>query len=435
MKTTTLARNAAALLAALALCTGTPVHADEEGDDAGLDVADEGARTMGVLQFDLARTYASPEHWSMARSRLELGATGGSAGLKWKISGRADADAVFAIDNGFYPDAVRRDQQLGFDLRETYVDFSVGDVDVRLGRQHIVWGEMVGLFFADVVSARDLRTFYLPDFDQLRIPQWAARGEYYFGDTHAELIWIPVPSYDRIGKPGAEFYPIPAGVPVLGEVKPSNSLGNTNWGGRLSTLAAGWDVSGFYYRSMDVSQTFFRLGSITSPVFEPRHLRISQAGGTVSKDLGAFVLKGELVQTRGREFNTLDPTVDFGLIAQNTLDYVVGVDIPAFRDGRVNLQYFARRYLDFDPRIGQDRIEGGASVLLNTKLSNNWEAEALFVSSVNRTDFMFRPKLVWSASRNLKVVFGVDSFGGQSTGLFGMYDTRDRAYTQARWSF
>lgn len=93
---------------------------------------------------------------------------------------------------------------------------------------------MVGLFFADVVSARDLRSFYLPDFEQLRIPQWAARAEYYFGETHAELVWIPVPSYDNIGKPGSEFYPLPKGASVRGEVRPDSSLGNTNWGGRVS---------------------------------------------------------------------------------------------------------------------------------------------------------------------------------------------------------
>ena len=82
-------------------------------------------------------------------------------------------------------------------------------VDRKTARRYVAAAQAAGLTLAeivDVVSARDLRTFYLPEFEQLRIPQWAARAEYYFGDTHAELVWIPVPSYDRIGKPGAEFY-------------------------------------------------------------------------------------------------------------------------------------------------------------------------------------------------------------------------------------
>lgn len=427
-------RCCAAVLTAL-VGSGPALAAD---DDLGLDdIAPKGPKTSGFLQFDLARTYAGKDHWSMARARAELAATGGTSSVKWKISGRADADGVFAIDDGFYPDAVRRDQQFDFTLRETYADFSVGDVDFRIGRQQIVWGEMVGLFFADVVSAKDLRTFYLPDFEQLRIPQWAARAEYYFGDTHAEFIWIPVPSYDNIGKPGAEFYPLPRDYKVLGEVKPDNSLGNTNWGGRLSRMFGGWDVSGFYYRSLDAAQTFYFSGvSGSQLVFQPRHERISQFGGTVTKDLGDFVLKGEVVQTRGRKFNTANPfDAPDGLVSQDTIDYVVGVDIPAFDDGRVNLQYFARRMLSYDSRTGFEHTEGGASVLIGSKIAPHWQAEALYVSMLNRNDYMFRPKLIWSAYKNWRVVFGVDAFGGPANGVFGRYADRDRVYTEARWSF
>jgi hypothetical protein len=54
---------------------------------------------------------------------------------------------------------------------------------------------------------------------------------------------------------------------------------------------------------------------------------------------------------------------------------------------------------------------------------------------LNRTDYMFRPKVTWSASRSWRLVFGVDVLGGKPTGLFGRYDDRDRIYTEARWSF
>ena len=100
---------------------------------------------------------------------------------------------------------------------------------------------MVGLFFADVVSARDQREFILPEFDQMRIPQWAVRAEYFAGDTHAELLWIPVASYDNIGRPGAEYYPyqpVPPGANVqyLPEQRPDGTANNMNYGLRLATL-------------------------------------------------------------------------------------------------------------------------------------------------------------------------------------------------------
>ena len=118
-------------------------------------------------------------------------------------------------------------------------------------------GEVVGLFFADVVSAHDMREFLLPSFDVICIPQGAARAEYFAGDSHVELIWIPVPTFDRVGKPGADFYPAPLPSPTPPEVaalfrdpeRPDRKLGNSNYGLRANTLVSGLDVAAFYYRS------------------------------------------------------------------------------------------------------------------------------------------------------------------------------------------
>lgn len=93
----------------------------------------------------------------------------------------------------------------------------------------------------------------------------------------------------------------------------------------------------------------------------------------MAKDFGEFVLKGEAVHAwaQGSALSIRLHTRT-GLVAQSTVDYAFGVDIPAFKDGRVNLQYFGRRTFDYDPAIGLDRVEDGASILLNTKLTRGW---------------------------------------------------------------
>ncbi|MDN5936158.1 MAG: DUF1302 domain-containing protein, partial [Nitrosospira sp.] len=102
----------------------------------------------GFSQLEIADNYSSPEHFSKAKLRTELSRTGQfNEYLKWKISGRFDYDAAYDVSN-FYPPAVRQDQRHDFFLRENYLDISAGIFDFRLGRQHVIWGEMVGLFFA-----------------------------------------------------------------------------------------------------------------------------------------------------------------------------------------------------------------------------------------------------------------------------------------------
>jgi len=397
----------------------------------------------GFVRGELARTYASPAHWSKMLVRTELDGDGALTDVvKYHIGARLDYDFVYDATD-FYPHDVQRDQRVDVLARENYIDIGAGDFDFRLGRQHVVWGEMVGLFFADVVSAKDLREFILPDFDVIRIPQWATRAEYFKGDFHAEAVWIPVPTYDNIGKPGAEFFPAapppPPGFATLydNEQFPERRLAHTNYGLRLSTLRNGWDVSGFYYRSMDTSATFYRqIVSDPEPafVYQARHDRISQVGGTVSKDLGPAVFKAEAVYTDGRRYNVLRIDDD-GVVKQNTLDLVGGLDFALPADTRLNLQLFDRVFFNHDPDIIPKRNEPGFSVLVNRKLGDRLEAEVLWIASLARTDWLLRPKIVWTFQPDWRLIFGADIFEGPPLGFFGQYDNRDRVYTELRYSF
>ena len=398
----------------------------------------------GFVRGELAYTFAEPVHWSKLLVRGELDGEGALGhGIKYKIGARIDYDFVYDGTN-FYPPDVRSDQRFDFLVRENYLDFGAGDWDFRVGRQHIVWGEMVGLFFADVVSAKDLREFILPDFDILRIPQWAGRAEYFSGDFHAEAIWIPVPSYDNIGKPGAEFFPAvpppPPGFATLfdNEQFPERTLSNTDYGLRLSYLKKGWDMSGFYYGSRDAQPTFYRQ-IVNDPqpafIYQARHDRIDQVGGTLAKDLGPAVFKAETVYTSGRSYNVLRLDDDDGVVRQNTLDIVGGLDFSLPSDTRLNVQVFNRTFFHHDPDIIYKRNEPGASILLNHKFSERLQAEVLYIASLNRTDYMVRPRLIWDFQRNWQLIAGVDVFGGPPLGFFGQYDDRDRVYTEVRYSF
>lgn len=428
-----------------------PVSRDELFGNAQPSAADQPGlkpardwKLRGFLQNETAYTYASPGHWSRGVFRAQLGASGTwSENLKWKATVRGEVDPIYAFGN-FYPDAVQRDQRADALIGETYIDTSLKGWDLRLGRQHIIWGEMVGLFFADVVSAKDLRSFVLPSFDIIRIPQWAVRGEYYFKDSHLELVWIPYTTFDNIGKAGAEFFPFqvppPAGFrqEFANEQIPARSVSNSNYGARFSTLQNGWDLSAFYYRSMDAAPTFYReinLAPTPTIRYQARHDPIQQLGGTLSKDLGATVLKAEVIFTSGRSFNVTRFDQDNGLVRKNTLDYVLGFDFNFTNDTRLNVQAFQRAYLSHDPDMLQERFETGTSVLVSTKLSSKLEPELLWIQSLNRWENLIRPRLVWRPEQNWRVAFGVDIFNGPVEGFLGRYNARDRIYVETRYDF
>ena len=404
--------------------------------------ADDAVRWSGFLSETLAYTYADPSHWSRGVTRFQLSAEGRFAGgSKWKIGGRVDADPIIN-NSSFYLDRVQRDQRVDYFWRETYVDFSAGNWEFRLGAQNIVWGEVVGLFFADVVSARDLREFLLPSFDVIRKPQWAARGEYFFGDSKIELVWIPVPTFDDIGKPGSDFYPLPLPSPTPEVIanqfrdpqRPARSLDNSNFGLRAGTLIDGWDLSAFVYRSFATSPTFYR---VSPSVFEPRYDRITQVGATVSKDLGSLVLRAEMIHGSGQNFSTVDSAAPLGVVERRTFDWIASAEMPFESiDGRLNVQIFKRHYFGgSDDGLVIDTGDFGASFLVAAKVTPNIEPSLLWIQGFGGAGSMIRPMLTWTGMRNLSVTVGTDIFAGPSNGLFGRYGNRDRAYVEARYSF
>jgi hypothetical protein len=257
-------------------------------------------------------------------------------------------------------------------------------------------------------------------------------------------LWIPVPSYDKIGRPGAEFFPplppTPAGSArqFLGDTRPARNFSNTNYGARLSTLQNGWDVSAFYYSSMDAAATFHRRAT-TDPqplfLFEARHDRIHQLGSTLAKDFGWTVFRAEGVYTRGRKFEVLRVSDPDGVVPQNTLDAIVGADFNLPGDFRFNLQLFQRVLFNHDPDVILKRRESGYSVYLTRELTSQLEAQFLYISSLERSDWMLRPKLIWKFEKNWRLTGGVDLFHGPPLGFFGRFANRDRIYSELRYSF
>ncbi len=401
-------------------------------------------RPTGFYQNNLAYTYADNKHWSRFNNMLDVATQGRTeGGMAWKLGGRINYDPIYDLTD-FYPQAVRKDQRFEAMIREAYTDFSTGNWDFRLGRQHIIWGEMVGLFFADVVSAKDLRQFVLQDFDIIRIPQWAARAEYFKGDFHVEGVWIPYMSYDNISKPGAEFYPFNP-LPIRGvqtviasEKKPAG-LGDMAYGTRLSYIKSGWDISGFYYTANDPAAAFSRQTTLLpTPVitFQPIHERIHQIGATLSKDLGPMVLKAEAIFTKDKQFITRNAVDADGLVKQNIFDYIAGLEWSFPQETRFNMQIFQRLFPNHDSDIVPNKTESGISLLLSTQaLHPKLEPKMLLVKSLNRNDWFAQLKLTYKLDGNWRLAAGADIFTGRNTGLFGQFDNKDRVYTEVRYNF
>jgi hypothetical protein len=402
-------------------------------------------RTSGMASNETAYRISSPDRLTKIKNQLILAETGKLCdNLRFKVSGRGYYDPVYYTTT--YEKNVRSDQMTDIEFRDTYIDYSVGPVDLRLGNQEIVWGEALALFFADVVNARDLREFILPDFDMIRVPQWGVDLEFSQSNFHGEFVWLPFLQFDKLGVSGSEFYtppPIPTVTTPFYAFDPTkvpSKIDNSNIGGRLSYLFDnGLDVSAFYYHTWTHAPVYFRtILNNGLYLYYPEYRRLDMIGGTFAKEVNGIVFKGECVFNKSDYLPVFDVTDLDGIVRRDNLNYLLGVDY-TFRGGiETNLQFMQRVVFDYTNTLINERAVSNSFAFRIAKsfMDGKLEPEFLMVTSLGNLDMMLRPKCVWRATDSWRLRFGTDIFLGSSPmGFFGRYDDRSRVYLDTLYKF
>ena len=401
-----------------------------------------GWQQHGSLKNETAWRIIEPTGLTKIRNQLILSETGKfSDQAKFKISGRFYYDAVYdGTDN--YAKNVASSQKTLAEFRDTYLDYSSGALDVRLGKQQIVWGEAVGLFFADVVNAKDLRESVLPDFDMIRIPEWGADIEYAKDALHAEAVWIPAVEFNRLPVSGSEFFvlpPVPQGTSLtyVDPAKPSRSFENSEAGLRLSYLMRGWDVAAFYLHTWDKSPVLYRTIDAGVYNFTPRYKRLDIYGATFAKEVKNIVFKGECVYNRKGYFSIFDDTNPDGVVRRDFVDYLLGADYTFFDKFDTNLQFMQRIISGYDRRLANARrVDNAVSFWVSRGFLNNaLELEFLVIAGLMDKNLLYRPKITYKLTDNWKLRTGFDIFQGDPTGTFGQFRKKSRAYAELFYLF
>ncbi len=399
----------------------------------------------GDFRNETAYRINRPHHFSKIKNILNLKASGElSNKLSYFVGYRCSYDAVFDLTKN-YNQSVEDDQKWGADLRDAYVDLSLGNFDLRLGNQQIVWGQAVGLFFADIVNPKDLREYILPDLDQIRIPVPAVNLESYHENLYFQFVFIPFPEFNKFGKRGSEFdfskpfYDTNADIISNDPSDPSRSLDNSEVGGRISWYKNGWDMALFYfydYYNFPVNYRYLSAnasGSLNpvTIIYKPAYERMHRSGSTFSKEIKDAIVKGEFIYSSNMFYESSDTSDMDGIVQSPSFDWLFGVDYTFLNALDTNFQIMQNIALDHESSMIKKKYSTSFSIWLKTGLFDDViEPECFFVSSLNQTDWLFSPKIAYNFNATLKVIFGADIFGGSTDGDFGRFSENDRIYSE-----
>ncbi len=247
-------------------------------------------------------------------------------------------------------------------IRELYLDFYADKIDVRIGKQQIIWGQADGVFITDIVSPKNVSDFLLWDFNEIRIGVNAIKVNYYPSDSHdIEFVWIPTFTPTIAPENGSIWSPtIVAPVPVVldySQKEIKSSIQNSEFFMRYSIqkssvdlqFIAGytWDDDPSLHSTMEFDIDPVTLQPIaTNLLVTPKHHRLSIAGINFSTSLKDFIIRGESAFYKNKYFQSTHPSATDALLKKDYLNYVLGVD-RTFGDWKISGQFIQKRILNY----------------------------------------------------------------------------------------
>lgn len=312
----------------------------------------------------------------------------------------------------------------GADLRELYLDMMYDSVDIRLGRQIVVWGVLEGVRVVDEINPQDFRELIMPDLLDYRIPLWTAKIDWYRDEGTWEFLWIPDIRFHKPAPPGSEWELLQT---VPGTIRP-DTYDPENWeyGVRLSTTLWDADVTFSYFYTWDDFPVVFRrilLNQLdTEPQFLPTYTRITIYGSTLSKQIGNFILKGELAYVTGKYFavdnidRNGDGLLDFlGELERDHIRWGLGIE---FNWLGMDISPGVTQWIipDYDPAMVQDQVDTSINLFLRKEYpSSSMLFELLLIQFTNLHELYINPEWTFFVTDRFQISAGADIFSGENS--------------------
>lgn len=342
-------------------------------------------------------------------------------------------------DASLYANPVLYEQDgavLPVNLREAYIDLHGETLDVRVGKQQIIWGKADGVFITDIVSPKDLSRFLIPDFEELRLAVTGAKFNLHTGTQGLELVWLPwftpsvTPSASGIWAPTLPFATTPIIQPGT---LPGFNLGNSEYFARYSWMGSSLDVSlmgGWFWNDTPA----FKVVSLVPLKVKPEYYQLAAGGYAASGALGPFILRSEGALYANKRFQGSPMVYPDGYAEKNAIQYLVGTDF-SVAGYNFGLQFIQDIILDHETDLVDDAVKNTATfVVATTFLRDTLTVEVFSYIGFATPDALIKPKVTWDVSDGLEVFAGAYIFLGDS-GDFGQYDANDGIYAGAKLSF
>ena len=266
---------------------------------------------------------------------------------KLRVSGDMFYDAIYDMhsDNNYNEDTLDA-YRTQIRLDDTYVQGRITrDIDLKVGRQIVVWGKSDSIRITDVINPIDNRLPGMTDIEDLRLSVGMAKLDYYVGQWNISAMAIAESRIMLEAAPRSEFFPVDKVFPVAPDpfielITPDSSWENMQYAFAANGVFSGWDLS--FYAADVLDQKWY----INPDTLKREVSKIQMLGSAINIATGSWLLKGEVAYLDGVKYNS---TTD----AKSRFDALLGVDYMGIKDTVLSLEVANRHIFDYETQMSQ----------------------------------------------------------------------------------
>jgi len=345
-------------------------------------------------------------------------------GFKFKTNGKAYYDAIYSLrGRNKYSNDELNELESEVELFDAYIEGSISDnLDMKLGRQVVVWGRSDTIRVTDVLNPLDNRRPGMVDIEDLRLPVGMAKLDYFVGDWRITPMAIFEQRFSKNPPSGSAFNPSSRAIPAnenYSDVTPALSIG---------AEFSGWDVN-FYGAKVRDDAGYLKNGTI-------QHDKVTMLGTAVNVLQGSWLLKSELAHFDGLKYSSA-PNKEF-----TRTDALLGVEYNGFADTMVSYDVALKKIHSYDARLKNESVGYEANNyqhafriskdFMNATVKGNYLL-SLFGASANKGGFQ-RAWLKYDIADGIYTNVGiVDYIGGSRR--FDAVKNNDMFFADVTYSF
>ena len=307
-------------------------------------------------------------------------------------------------------------------------------------------GRSRGAFITDLVSPRDMRSFILADFSEIRKAVPAIKVDYYAGPYTMQGIWVThfiptsLPASNSMWAQSPAITSVTFTTPSI----PATTLENSEFFLSLGRFgnAVSWKLNGGYVFTDEPLASWVTAPSSSAPEISQSYERYGFIGGSFNTALGGLVLRGETALALDKPMNSLDTSKNPPItIEKHTqVQALVGLDWNMLGSQWSTQYLMVYTYDHTASLVSQMKPVKEFAHTFTFRMQDTFFDEQLTVRlftyiEVEPLNALLRPSISYNFGNGVLLEGGLDVFLGDKDGTFGTYASNSLAWAALRWYF